>query len=154
MDNVLCDGVGRSGFRTEDAYQWNGRLMTGFDLMILMDEVQQIQLLTFVFMQTLGLDIKHSIGVDFHILSFQKPVGQIFFVSFFYGGQFIQNCFVVRKGQQFFQFGRILAETGADVLFQSGSQSRITFQQPAAECNTVGLVVEFLRVQFIKAVQF
>lgn len=83
MDNVLCDGVGRSGFRTEDAYQWNGRLMTGFDLMILMDEVQQIQLLTFVFMQTLGLDIKHSIGVDFHILSFQKPVGQIFFVSFF-----------------------------------------------------------------------
>ena len=57
MDNVLCDGVGRSGFRTEDAYQWNGRLMTGFDFMILMDEVQQIQLLTFVFMQTLGLDI-------------------------------------------------------------------------------------------------
>ena len=53
MDNVLCDGVGRSGFRTEDAYQWNGRLMTGFDFMILMDEVQQIQLLTFVFMQTL-----------------------------------------------------------------------------------------------------
>ena len=47
MDNVLCDGVGRSGFRTEDAYQWNGRLMTGFDFMILMDEVQQIQLLTY-----------------------------------------------------------------------------------------------------------
>ena len=47
-----------------------------------------------------------------------------------------------------------LAETGADVLFQSGSQTRITFQQPAAERNTVGLVVEFLRVQFIKAVQF
>ena len=41
----------------------NGRLMTGFDFMILMDEVQQIQLLTFVFMQTFGLNIKYSIGI-------------------------------------------------------------------------------------------
>ena len=37
--------------------------MTGFDFIISMNQIEQIQLLTFVFMQTFGLNIKYSIGI-------------------------------------------------------------------------------------------
>ena len=74
-------------------------------------------------------------------------------LAFFYGGQLAQHGFVVGEGQQLLQLGSVLAEAGTDVLFQRGGQARVTFQQPAAEGDAVGLVVELFRVQLIEAVQ-
>ncbi len=92
--------------------------MPGLDLVVLVDEVQQVQLLALVLMQTLGLDIEHGIGVHRYLLGVQQPLGQRRLVGLFHGGQFVQHGLVVCKGQQLFQLGGVLAETGADVLFQ------------------------------------
>ena len=95
--------------------------------------------------------IEHCIGVHAHLLGVQQPVCQSLLVGLFHGGQLAEHRIVIDKGQQFFQFGGILAETGADVLFQRGSQARVAFQQPTAEGDAVGLVVELFRVQLIEA---
>ena len=127
--------------------------MPCLDLVVLMDEVQQIQLLALILVQTLGLDIEHGIGVHRYLLGAQQPLRQRRLVGLFHGGQFVQHSFVVSKSQQLFQLGGILTEAGADVLFQRSGQARVALQQPAAEGDAVGLVVELFRVQLIEAVQ-
>ena len=87
--------------------------MACLDLVILVDEIEQVELLTLVLMQTFGLDIKHGIGVYGDILRMQQPVGKGLFVGLLHGGQLVQHRLVLRKGQQLFQFGGILAEAGA-----------------------------------------
>ena len=57
VDDVLGDDVRRGGLGAEDADQRSGRGVAGLDLVILVDEVEQVQLLTLVLMQALGLDI-------------------------------------------------------------------------------------------------
>ena len=104
-------------------------------------------------MQALGLDIEHGISAHGHLLGVQQPVGQRFLVGLFHGGQLAEHRLIVGKGQQFFQLGGVLAEAGADVLFQRGGQARVALQQPTAEGDTVGLVVELFRVQLVEAVQ-
>ena len=153
MDDVLGNGVGRSSLGTKDTHQWHGRQVPCLDLIILMDEVQQVQLLTLILVQPLGLDIEHGIGVHCHLLGAQQPVCQRCLVGLFHGGQLVQHGFVVGEGQQLLQLGSVLTEAGTDVLFQRGGQARVTFQQPAAEGDAVGLVVELFRVQLIEAVQ-
>ena len=128
VDDVLCDGIGWGRLGTKDAHQRDGRQMPGLDLVVLMDEVQQIQLLAFILVQTLGLDIEHGMGVHRYLLGAQQPLRQGRLVGFFHGGQFVQNGLVVGKRQQLFQLGRVLAETGADVLFQHGGQVRVALQ--------------------------
>jgi len=98
VDDVLGNGIGRSGFGTEDAHQRDSRQVPGLDLVVLVDEVQQIQLLTLVLMQTFGLDIEHGLRVHGDVLGVQQPVGQRFLVGLFHGGQLVEHGFVVCKG--------------------------------------------------------
>ena len=64
----------------------------------------------------------------------------------------MQHIGILGIGQQFFQLGGILAETGANQGFNLFDQCGVTFQQPAAEGDAVGLVVELFRVQLVEAV--
>ena len=53
MDDVLCDRVGGRSLGTKDAYQRYGGQMACLDLVILVDEIEQIELLTLVLMSPL-----------------------------------------------------------------------------------------------------
>ena len=153
MDDILGNDVSWGGLGTKNAHQRHSRGVTRANLEILMDEVEQVQLLALVLMQALGLNIKDSLRVYRDILGAQQPVCQLLLVGGLNSGQLIQHDLVACKRQQLFQLGGILAEAGADVLFQRGGQARVAFQQPAAEGDTVGLVVKLLRVQLVEAVQ-
>ena len=107
--------------------------MPCLDFIILVDEVEQVQLLALVLMQALGLNIKDSLRVHRDILGVQQPVCQLLLVGGLYGGQLVQHDLIACKRQQLFQLGGILAEAGADVLFQHLCQARVAFQQPTAE---------------------
>ena len=127
--------------------------MPGLDLMILVDQVEQVQLLALVLMQTLGLDVEHCIRVNGDALRAVQPVGQCALVLRLDGGELLQNIDIFRVGQQFFELGGVLAEAGTDELFDLGGQCRVALQQPAAEGDAVGLIVEFFGVELVKAVQ-
>ena len=80
---------------------------------------KQVQLLTLILMQALGLDIEHRIGVDAHLLGTQQPVCQCLLIGFLHGGQLVQHGLIIlAKASSFSSSAGILAETGADVLFQ------------------------------------
>ena len=82
-----------------------------------------------------------------------QPVGQCALVLRLDGGELLQNIDIFRVGQQFFKLGGVLAEAGTDELFDLGGQCRVALQQPAAEGDAVGLIVEFFGVELVKAVQ-
>ena len=153
VDDILCDDICRSGLGTKDADQRGGGQVASLNLVILVDEVEQVQLLTLVLMQALGLDIEHGIRVDGDVLGPLEPIGQCLFVLGLDGGELLQGIDVFGVGQQLFQLGGVLAEAGTDELFNFGSQGGVALQKPAAEGDAVGLVVELLGVQLIEAVQ-
>ena len=153
MDDILGDDVSRGSLGTKNAHQRHSRGVTRANLEILMDEVEQVQLLALVLMQTLGLDIEHGGGVNLHTLGVLQPVSQGLFVVGLDLGELLQHIGILGIGQQFFQLGGILAETGANQGFNLFDQCGVTFQQPAAEGDAVGFVVELFRVQLIEAVQ-
>ena len=153
MDDILGDDVSWGGLGTKNAHQRHSRGVTRANLEILMDEVEQVQLLALVLMQALGLDIEHGGGVNLHTLGVLQPVSQGLFVVGLDLGEFLQHIGILGIGQQFFQLGGILAETGANQGFNLFDQCGVTFQQPAAEGDAVGFVVELFRVQLIEAVQ-
>ena len=76
VDDVFGDDICRSCFGTEDTYQRSGRCVSGFDLQILMDQEQKIQLLAFVLVKSFGLDRKHCICVQLDSLFVQQAMRQ------------------------------------------------------------------------------
>ena len=69
--------------------------------MILVDQVEQVQLLALVLMQTLGLDVEHCIRVNGDVLRAVQPVGQCALVLRLDGGELLQNIDIFRVRQQF-----------------------------------------------------
>ena len=59
------------------------RKLAGFDLQIFVDQVEHVQLLTFVLVQTFNLDIVDGVVVDLDALSGQDVVFQDFLVGLF-----------------------------------------------------------------------
>ncbi len=154
MDDVLGDDVGRCRLGTKDADQRHSGQVPCLDFIILVDEVEQVQLLALVLMQALGLNIKKTafvFTVTFWVRSSQSASSCL--LAVFTAVSSFSTTSLPANASSFFQLGGILAEAGADVLFQHLCQARVTFQQPAAEGDAVGLVVELLGVQLIEAVQ-
>ena len=79
----LCDDVSGSGLCTENSGDGAFRKLAGFDLQIFVDQVEHVQLLTFVLVQTFNLDIVDGVVVDLDALSGQDVVFQDFLVGLF-----------------------------------------------------------------------
>ena len=104
MDDVFGDDICRSCFGTKDTYQRNGRCVTGFDLQILMDQEQKIQLLAFILVKSFGLDRKHGICIKLYALFLKKPCGKSLFVLFLDLGELLKYVLVICICQEFLQF--------------------------------------------------
>ena len=83
MNDILCDDVSGSGLCTENSGDGAFRKLAGFDLQIFVDQVEHVQLLTFVLVQTFNLDIVDGVVVDLDALSGQDVVFQDFLVGLF-----------------------------------------------------------------------
>ena len=83
-DRKMCirDRSG-SGLCTENSGDGAFRKLAGFDLQIFVDQVEHVQLLTFVLVQTFNLDIVDGVVVDLDALSGQDVVFQDFLVGLF-----------------------------------------------------------------------
>lgn len=104
MDDVFGDDICRSCFGTKDTYQRNGRCVSGFDLQILMDQEQKIQLLAFILVKSFGLDRKHGICIKRYALFLKKPCGKSLFVLFLDLGELLKYVLVICICQEFLQF--------------------------------------------------
>ena len=153
MDDVLRDDVRRSRLRTEDADERGRRQMPRLDLVVLVDEVEQVQLLPLVLVETLRLDVEHRARVHRHALGPVEPVGQCFLICRLHFAELLEHRCVIREGQQLLKLGRILPEARADMLLQHRGEARIALQEPATEGDAVRLIIKLLRVELVEVME-
>ena len=80
MDDVFCDHICRSRLRAEDGRYRSRRDLSGLDLQIFVDDVQRIELLAFVLMETFYLDVEDRIRADLQSLCLAQVSAEIFFI--------------------------------------------------------------------------
>ena len=153
MDDVLCNGVGRRRLRAENHGDGALRQIALLDLLIFVNGVQRVHLLSLVLVETLDLDVKNRIFIDVHILRLLQVLFQVrlgFLLDF---SNAVQNRFVILISHQLFQLGRVLHKIRADQTSQIIGEPVVAVNQPSAEGDAVGLVVEFLRINIVEGLQ-
>ena len=154
MDDIFCDHVSRSCFRTEDRCHRSCRDLSCFDLQIFINDIQRVQLLAFVLVETLYLDIKDRIRAHFQPLCLAQVSAEIFFILMFDLKQFVENFVVIFVCKKFFELCGVFFPAFPDRLIKQCCQTRVAVDEPAAECDAVCLIVELLRINLEEVVQF
>ena len=153
MDDVLCNRVSRSSLTTEEDSDWTSRNVTSLDVQILVDNIQSVHLLALVLMKTLDLDIKDRFWIDFHTLGFLQVTSQFTLVMSLDAFQFFFNICGASEFQQAFELSCVMVPVAAQQLIQIMRQTWVGMHEPAAESNTVGLVIEFFRVDIVEGLE-
>ena len=154
MNNTLCLIVGWSCLTTEYNRNRTGWDVACFDLKVFVDDIQNIHLLTFVFMHSLDLNIDDGIRIDIDVLAFLHILSKADLVIVFDFIQTIQEPFVIVMVKQSFQLVCILSPFCTDHLIKQGCKSRVAVHDPSSECDAVGLVVELGWIDIIEWLEF
>ena len=153
MDNVLCDHIGRSRLCAENGRYRSRRDLSGLDLQIFVDNVQRIELLAFVLVETFYLDVEDRIRADLQPLCLAQVSTEIFFVLVLDLKQSVQDLIILFISKKLLKLCCILFVAFANGLVKQRGQTRIAVEQPATEGNAVCLVVKFLRIDPVEIVQ-
>ena len=84
VNDVLRDHVSRSCFCPEDYCNRGRGLLPCLDLQILVDHIKRVHLLPLVLMETLDLDIKDRVGIQFYPLGVLQVLTEHLFIFIFY----------------------------------------------------------------------
>ena len=153
MNDVLGDHIGRRSLGAENAGDRRGRLLASADLQILVNDIQSVHLLPLVLMQPLDLDIKNGFRVDGHAFLFLNAGSKRLFIAHLNLPELFQKLLVILIFQELLQLLRVLVKSGSDRFRDQLCQRSVAGQQPSAEGNAVGLIVEFFRINLIKRMQ-
>ena len=153
MDNILGNGVGRGCLTTKEDSQRTGRNVASLDVQILVDDIKNIHLLTFVLMHTLDLNIKDRLRVHFNTLILSNVTLQLPLVVLLDFFQTVLEFLAVLEVQELLQLRSIVVIAMTNQLIQIVGQARVGVHEPATEGNTVGLVIEFFWVKVIEGLQ-
>jgi len=154
MNDVFRNRISRRCLCPEDHCKRSLRQVTFFNLFVFPDCIQCIHLLSLIFMQTFDLDIEYCIFINIHILRHLQIIFQFFLGISLDLSEFFQHFFVIFVLQEFFQFFCIFHIPRSDQFFDILCQIMVAVHKPSAECDSVCLVVKFLRIDIIKRFQF
>ena len=125
-----------------------------FDLVVQIHNMQNVHQLTFVFMETFYLYIKDRIRIYFNTIVLQNVFCKTYFILVFDIHEFLL-CFLIICIN--FQFGKLFKVCNpfiSDMIGDPVCQKRVCMKQETSLCNTVCLIVEFLRIHFVEISQF
>ena len=152
MDNILGDGIGGSCLGTKDQCDGTCRFLSFPDLPVFMYGIERIELLPLILMKALDLDVKDGILIQFNSLGLFQVKSQSVLICLLNFNETIQHPVILFIFQQLLQFPSILLKTAADGLREEVRQFPVAVDQPAPECDAVGLIVKLLRIQLIKVI--
>ena len=141
-----------------------------FDAIVERDDVQNVQQLPFVLVDSFDLHVEHRHGIDLLMLCFQKPFSKSVFVLLFdllnvaHEGfvvdEFLQAFEFVERGDPFFtdflpmnEMYDGLAGGNRTHLGNGIAQIRIAQDEPTARRDAVGFVLELVRRQFVERLE-
>ena len=153
VDDILCDHISRCSLSAENHGDRRFRFISCLNIQVFINCIQSVHLLAFVLMETFYLNIEDRVLVQIHVLGLFHELLKLQFFLHFNLSQFLQYFFVILISQQLFQLICILLESRSYERLDISGQFPVAVEQPAAESNTVCLVVELLRINLIEIVQ-
>ena len=146
VDDFLGAAIARSRLRAEDKCARHHRVVRIVaDAVVQHEDVQRVEQLTLILMQTLDLHVEHHRRVQLDALMTINPAAETLLVFLLDGGELLDESRVVREREQALQLHQILAPALTDGFIQQLGQTRIGKHQPAARRDAVGNRVELLR---------
>lgn len=149
MDNSLRHPVARSSLATEDGDTWSkllpllwGHLLDGE---VSVNDSEDVELLSLVFMYTLDLNVEERLGVDADTSSLQDVLGKSDLVGILNLCPLLLELLVIDKVLKLVEKGQVLqelvaAKLGGDEL----RESWVSLVQPSSWCDTVGDICELV----------
>ena len=128
-------------------------LRIALDLIIQINDMQDIEKLSLILVQTLDLYIKNRIRIDFDVVMFQNISGEAFLVGALDRGKLLPLILVIDKRVKFLHLRKICHPLRSDQTAHPCCQALIAVEQETPLGDTVGLVVELIRLQIIEIAQ-
>ena len=151
FDDELGGIVSWRGFGCEDEDAWGERFLGILENAAVEGQnVEQIQVLTLVFVQALDLDVEEGRGIDLNAALFLNDLGEEFLVLVFDRHEFLAELGVFGEGFEFAKLVEIAFPSASDAGGDEVGELGVAGDQPTARGDPVRLVVEFLRIQSIE----
>ena len=124
------------------------------NLVIQINYMKDVQKLTFVLMKSLNLNIKDRTWIYFYSVVLKDVFCQTNFVLIFDIHEFLLCFFIIHINLQLADLRKICDPFRSDVIGYPVCKKLVSVKQETSLCDTVCLVVEFLRHHFVEIFQF
>ena len=149
-NNVLRQIVARRGFRPEQEHtRYAVSLRVFANLFVQRQNMQQIQVLPFVLVQTFNLDVENCLRVDFNTSTRFYKLCQTNFIRLFDFAILLAEFRVISEFFQINQLIEIVSPLFFQRFIQQRRQCRVALFDPATRSNTISDVMEFVRPQLV-----
>ena len=112
--------------------------------------MQNVKQLAFVLMQTFYLYIEYRMRVYFNTIVLLNILRKTNFILEFDIHKFLLCFFIIHKNRKFINFRQVCNPLITDFVCYPCSKFRISMKQETTLCNTICLVIKFLRHHFIE----
>ena len=123
------------------------------DLIVQVHNMQYIQELAFIFVETFYLHVKDRTRINVDAIVLFDVFCETYFILVFDLHEFTSCVLIFHIGFQLCDLGQVCNPAVADLICNPVRKQRIAVSQKSSLGNTVCLVVEFLRHHFIKVLQ-
>ena len=148
-DNGLGPGITGSGLCTEnESCGLEIRQFAVFQAEVDIHNRQGVHQLPLVLVQTLDLDVKNEIRIQFYALTLGNDLAKLLLLLPLHVVELTHQV-IIDHGFQFCQTVQIGEEVAANTVTDQLGQFGVTQTHPATGCNTVGLVLETLGINSI-----
>ena len=154
LDDQLRDLIACRCFRTENEcsrIELHSRILE--QLIPEVHDVQDIQELSLVLMQTLDLNVEDRVRIDIHAVMLVDIVRKALLVAQLNAHELLLRLLVVDEETKLRNLGEICDPLLADLVGDPGSKLRIAVEQESSLCDTIRLIAEFLRHHVIEILQ-
>lgn len=151
FDDTLCEVVAGSGFGGEDEDAWGDIEMGRLEKASIEGEnVEEIEVLPFVFVEPLNLDIEEGGRVDGDVAVLLDQAGEADFVGMFDGHELLLKLGVIGKGFEVAELIEVPFPAVADRAGDQVTEEGIASEKPASRGDAIGFVIKLSWVEGVE----
>ncbi|MFM1942435.1 MAG: hypothetical protein RI897_1417 [Verrucomicrobiota bacterium] len=151
FDDEFGHGVAGGSFAAEDdGTWWCGEARVGAEPVIEGDDMEDVEVLAFVFVEAFDLDIEEGGGVDFDACALVDDLGEVLFVGEFDFAPGVAELEVFGEGFEFLELAEVFDPIFADMFGDQAGEVWVAEGDEAAWGDAIGDVMELGGFQVVE----
>ena len=153
VDDIFGDDISGCRFGAEEYRDRSARPVAVFDMQVAVDRPQKVELLSLILMQALDLHVIDRFRIDLVALVLVEPVREFLLLRVLPVDNALQKSRILRVGKELLELLRVGLPAFADLFADQLGELGIALDDPSAESDPVGLVVELLGIELVEIVE-